>query len=233
VGDPLGSHLRTLRRLLLIPLLLLASDATAVKRGVVKEFQDELAGRTFRLRVDLQGTNYLAVPNIVNHEGFHYRGRQFPVLFKEMEIIYVDRVSNDGNKSMAITLYRNKKEAGQIRGAIPAPPLGPVGQSAETTLGSFARDLSTTVILELRADKSDPDSQRGQIRELLSRVFYYNVEPTHAEREAYILHHRDVPVFKLAETTALPEEMVKEILKRGAEAAAPEDQNEPVEKEKP
>jgi hypothetical protein len=230
VGDRLGSHLLTFHRLLLIPLLLLATDAAAVKREVIKEFQDELAGRNFRLRVDLQGTNYLAVPNIANHEGFHYRGRQFPVLFREMEMVYVDRVFNDGNKAVALTLYRNKRDAGQIRGAIPAPPLGPVGQSAETTLGSFARDLSTTVILELRAEKSDPDSQRGQIRELLSRVFYYNVEPTHAEREAYILSHRDVPVFKLSETTGLPEEMVKQILKRDAPPAPSGDQEEPKEK---
>jgi hypothetical protein len=232
VGDPLGSHLHIFRRLFLIPLLLLASDAAAVKREVIREFQDELAGRTFRLRVDLQGTNYLAVPNIVNREGFHYRGRQFPVLFREMEMVYVDRVSSDGNKTVALTLYRNKKDAGQIRGAIPAPPLGPVGQSAETTLGSFARDLSTTVILELHAEKSDPNSQRAQIRELLSRVFYYNAEPTHAEREAYILSHRDVPVFKLSETTGLPEEMVKQILQRDAEPA-PSEEKKPGEAEKP
>jgi hypothetical protein len=207
-------------------MLLLASDAEAVKREVIKEFQEELAGHTFRLRVDLQGTNYLAVPNIVDQQGFHYRGRQFPVLFRQMEMVYLDRISSDGNKAVAMTLYRNKKDAGQIRGAIPAPPLGPAGQSAETTLGSFARDLSTTVILELRAEKKDPDAQRGQIRELLSRLFYYNVEPTHAEREAYILSHRDVPVFKLAATTGLPEEMVREILKRDAETSSSAEQNQ-------
>jgi len=226
VGDPLRIRPFTLGLLLLLPLALLASDAWAVKREVVKEFQDEIAGRTFRLRVDLQGTNYLAIPNIVSREGFHYRGRQFPVLFREMEMIYVDRVSSDGNKTVALTLYRNKKDAAQIRGAIPPPPLGPAGQNAETTLGSFARDLSTTVILELRAEKKNPEAQRGEIRELLSRVFFYNMEPTHAEREAYILSHRDVPVFKLAETTGLPEEMVKEILKRDAEPPASGDQKE-------
>ena len=217
-------HRRPVPWLLLLAttFLLWRSDVQAAKREVIRALQEDIAGHSYRLRVDLQGTNYLSVPNIVTAEGFRYRGRHFPVLFRQMETVYVDRVSNDGAQAVALTLYRSKKDAGQIRGAIPAAPMGPAAPGAETALGSFARDLSTSVILELLADKNDLAAQRAEILELLGRVFYFKVEPTYEEKEAFILSHRDLPLPKLGELTDLPEEMIRGILERRTGETQPE-----------
>ena len=204
-----------------------ASMAWAVKREVIKSFQEEFAQHTYQLRVDLQGTNYLSVPNVVTEKGFRYRGRQFPVMFREMEWVYLARVSNGGNNTVELTIYRNKKEAEQIRGAIPSAPFGPAA-GTETALGSFARDLSTTVTLELKSGKENAAAQREEIRALLGRVFYIKEEPTQDEKEAYIRSHADLSVFKLAENTGLPEEMVKRILETRPESAtSAEEKKEP------
>ena len=210
------------RRLLVVGLslassvVLFAPDARGVKREVIRDLQADFAGHSYRLRADLQGTNYLSVPNVVTDEGVRYRGRQFSVLFRQMERVYLERISNDGGKSVTLTLYRNKKDAEQVRGAIPPAPYAPGGPGTETTLGNFARDLSTTVILELRAEKTDPAGQREEVLQLLGRVFYLKEEPTYEEKEAFILSHPDLPLAKLAVATGLSEEVVRRILERGA-----------------
>jgi len=184
--------------------------AWAVKRDIIRSFQEEFADHDYRLRVDLQGTNYLSVPNFVNENGFHYRGRQFPVMFRAMEMVYLARLSNAGSNVVDLTIYRSKKEAQQIRGAVPAAPFGPA--AGTDTVGSFARDLSTTVTLELRAGKDDTKAQREEILQLLGRIFYIKTEPTEEEKEAYIRSHADLSLTKLSEATGLPEQMIKQIL---------------------
>ena len=211
------------RRLLMVGLplatllILSAPQAGAVKREVIRDLQEEIAGHSYRLRIDLQGTNYLSVPNVVTSEGLRYRGRQFPVLFRQMEMVYVERISNDAGKAVSLTLYRNRKEAEQVRGAIPPAPFTPGGPGTESALGSFARDLSTTVILELSAGKDDPRGQREEILQLLHRVFYLKEDPTFQEKETFVLSHADLPVSHLADATGLPEEVIREILKRSEE----------------
>ena len=195
-------------------LVLLASPTTAlaVKREVIRGYQEDFGGRTYRLRVDLQGTNYMSVPNVMTARGFKYQGRQFPVLFHRMQMVYLDRISNESGKSVALTIYRSRNDAGQIRGSIPSAPMNPAAGASETTLGSFARDFSTTVVLELTAEKQDLDGQRGQILDLLQKVFYVREEPTFEEKEAFIRENRDLPVPKLMEMTGLPEQAVRNIL---------------------
>ena len=186
--------------------------ALAVKREVIRDFQEDFGGRSYKLRVDLQGTNYMSVPNVMSAKGFKYQGRQFPVLFHRMQMVYLDRISNETGKSVALTIYRSKNDAGQIRGSIPSAPMNPAAGASETALGSFARDFSTTVVLELTAEKKDLDGQREQILDLLQKVFYVRAEPSFDEKEAFIRENRDLPIQKLMDLTGLPEQAVRNIL---------------------
>jgi hypothetical protein len=196
----------------LVLVVLVPRPALAVKRDVIRGFQEDFGGRTYRLRVNLQGTNYMSVPNVMSAKGFKYVGREFPVLFRRMQMVYLDRISNESGKSVALTIYRTKNDAGQIRGSIPSAPMNPASGASETALGSFARDFSTTVILELTAEKTDLDAQREQILELLQKVFYVREEPTFEEKQAFIRENRDMPVQKLMDLTGLPEQAVRQIL---------------------
>lgn len=191
---------------------LLPRPALAVKRDVVRGFQEDFGARTYRLRVDLQATNYMSVPNVMTAKGFKYLGRQFPVLFRKMQMVYLDRISNESGQSVALTIYRSRDDAGQIRGSMPSAPMNPAAGASETALGSFAREFSTTVILELTAEKTDLDGQRAQILDLLQKVFYVREEPTFEEKEAFIRENPDLPIRKLVEMTGLPEQAVRRIL---------------------
>lgn len=200
----------------------LPCPALAVKREVIRGAQEDFGGRSYRLKVDLQGTNYLSVPNVMTAKGFKYQGRQFPVLFHKMQMVYLDRVSNDSSKTVALTVYRTKDDAGQIRGSLPSAPMNPAtAGAAETALGAFARAFSTTVILELTAEKKDLPGQRQQILELLRQVFYVKEEPSFEEKEAFIRENPDLSIPRLVEMTGLPEEMVRRIRDRGPEPDPP------------
>jgi hypothetical protein len=194
-----------------IAMLLCLSDAGAVKREIIKSFQEDFAEHTYRLRVDLQGTNYLSVPNVVTDSGFSYQGRQFAVMFREMEMVYLARFTNAGSSEVALTIYRNKDDAEQIRGAVPSTPFGPAA-GTEVALGAFARDLSTTVTLELRSAKHDLPAQKEEIVRLLNRLFYLKGEPTAEEKEAFIRSHPQLSLTKLSHLTGMPEEVVRTIM---------------------
>ncbi len=199
------------RLLLLLALLPIGRPALAVRRETLRQLRDDYAGHTFRLRTDLRGTNYLVISNVVDEKGIRYRGRELPILFRQMETVYLDRISNEREKSVTLTLYRSRDDARQIRGAIPAAPL-PVGPDRNTTLGNFARDLSTSVTLEIAAGKDNPDAQREQVTTLLNRLFYLKEEPTYEEKEAFIRSHRDFPAARLAQVTGLDEAVIRGIL---------------------
>ena len=206
-----------MRRRLALPALfaaalLLPGDALAVKREIIKEMQSEHAGHTFVLRMDLRGTDYFAAFNVVSEQGIHYRGRELPILFYRFETVYLDRVSSEAGNEVRLTLYRNRNEARQVRGSIPAAPL-PVGPDSDTTIGSFARDFSTNVILVLQAGKGEVEAQRSQIAALMERLFYLKDAPTYADREAFILSHPELPLPRLASITGLAEDLVRGILK--------------------
>lgn len=195
------------------------ATALAVKRSLVKELQSGYAGRTYPLRLDLRGTDYFAALNVVNDQGVHYRGREQVILFYRMETVYLDRVSNEGGQEVRLTLYRNRNDALQIRGSVPAAPM-PAGPGRESTLGSFARDLSTAVILELRAGKDDPVAQGAELAALMANLFYLKDLPTYDQKEEFILSHPDLPLARLASITGLAQDLVQGILKK-REAAMP------------
>ena len=201
-------------RLLIVSLgLLLSARAFAVKRDIVKELQSEYAGKTYQIRLDLRGTDYFASVNVVDEKGVHYRGRQIAILFYQLETVYLDRISNEGEREIRLTLYRSRNDARQIRGSIPAAPL-PVGPDRDTSVGAFARQLSTNVILELTAGKDDPSAQRQQIAERMERLFYLKEMPTFDQKETFILTHTDLPLARLVAITGLNEEIVTGIQKR-------------------
>lgn len=208
-------HRVTASLLLVLLFLPEARPAFAVQRTVIRQLQGDYAGHTYQLRTDLRSTNYLARPNVVDGRGFRFQGRDFPVLFRHMETVYLDRIANEGKKTVVLTVYRNRREAKQIRGSVPAAPL-PVGPDRTTTLGNFARDLSTSVLLELSADKDDPAAQSREITELLNRVFYLKEAPTFEEKEAFVRSHPDLPIPKLVDLTGLSREVIEGILKRRA-----------------
>jgi hypothetical protein len=90
---------------------------------------------------------------------------------------------------------------------------------ATQTLANFAMTGSTTVMLELKAGKKEPDGQRREIESLLTRLFYVDTEPTRAELEEFVIAHRTRPVGRLAAVTGLSQDAVRRIL----EAAPPAD----------
>lgn len=206
------------------------TEAGAVKREVIKTYQDEFAEHSYRLRVDLQGINYLSVPNVVTDRGFNYQGRQFPVMFRELQMVYLARFSNAGGNEVALTIYRTKEDAEQVRGAVPSTPFGPAA-GTEIALGAFARDLSTTVTLVLRSEKKDLAAQKDEILRLLNKLFYIKTEPTAEEKEAFIRSHADLPLPKLSSLTGLPEEMIRAILETAKTAPQLDDTEKEEKKE--
>ncbi len=213
-------------RLLIVSLgLLLPAPAFAVKRDIIKELQSDYAGKTYQTRLDLRGTDYFASVNVVDEKGVHYRGRELAVMFYQMELVYLDRVSNESEREVRLTLYRSRNDARQIRGSIPAAPL-PVGPDS-STMGAFARQLSTNVILELTAGKDDPSAQRQQIAELMEHLFYIKEVPTFDQKETFILTHPDLPLARLMAITGLNEEMVTGIQKRHESGEKPEKPEKP------
>jgi hypothetical protein len=206
------------------------TEAGAVKREVIKTYQEEFAEHSYRLRVDLQGTNYLSVPNVVTDRGFNYQGRQFPVMFRELQTVYLARFSNAGGNEVALTIYRTKEDAEQVRGAVPSTPFGPAA-GTEIALGAFARDLSTTVTLVLQSEKKDLGAQKDEILRLLNKLFYIKTEPTAEEKEAFIRSHADLPLPKLSSLTGMPEEMIRAILETAKTAPQLDDTEKEEKKE--
>jgi len=188
-------------------------SASAVSRDVIRGLREDFAGHTYKLRLDLRGTNYLVEPNILDQGGMRYRGRDLGILFPQMEDVYLDRISSAGKKALTLTLYRSEADAHQIRGAIPAVPL-PVGPDRNATVGNFARSLSTNALLEVQAEKSDPAGQREQFVALLDRLFYLKGGASYEEKEKFILTHPDLPLSKLMKMTGLAEEVVSGILRK-------------------
>jgi hypothetical protein len=203
-----------MRALLFTAAALAPTSVLAVKHEIVKDLHAEYSGRSYQLRTDLRGTDYFATFNVVNDKGVEYRGREMPILFYQMETVYLDRISNEGEREIRLSIFRNSNDAHQIRGSVPAAPL-PVGPDRESTLSAFARDLSTNVILEVRAPKSEPVLQRQQIGALLDRLFFLKETPTFDQKEAFILSHPDLPLPRLMAITGLGEDFVRGIIKRG------------------
>jgi hypothetical protein len=199
---------------LLILSALFPAPARAVKRDIIKELSSDYAGRSYQIRVDLRGTDYFAAFNVVDDKGVHYQGREQAIMFYQMETVYLDRISSEGDKQIRIAIYRSREDARQIRGSVPAAPI-PVGPDRASTLSNFARDLSTNVILQLQAGKAEPSLQRTEIAALLEKLFFLKETPTFDQKEAFILSHPDLPMARLTAITGLSEDLVRGIQMKG------------------
>lgn len=198
---------------LLASLLLISSPAGAVKRELIKDVRAGYEGTTLRLRVDLRPADVATVPNVISAEGIGYARERSPVLFHRLQEVYIDRVTNKGKKEVGLTIYRNAGQAGQFR-SLSVPPPALANPNAGGTLAAFARDDSTDVALELKANKNDIDAQRREIGSLLRRLFYIDSEPTRQELEEAVFRHRDAPMGQLRALTGLDAEEIREILER-------------------
>ena len=198
----------------LLPVLLVAIGSTgAVPRKTYRAFRDRYEGMTLRLRVDLRPATHAGPANTASTEGIGYGRERSPVLFSRLERVYLDRVTSEGARRLGLTVYRSQEEAYRLRAsAIPQPSI--VNPHASSTLAAFAQLGSTTIVLELKAGKKEPDRQREEIGSLLGRVFYLDAEPSREELEQFILEHRTDPIGRLREVTGLEGGEIRAILDR-------------------
>jgi len=183
----------------------------AVSREVARDIRDAYEGRTLRLRIDLHSAAHSVEPNVLALVGMGYGREGSPVLFHRMEIVFLNRVTSEGGRRVALTIYRSEGEVRDLRAtAIPAPALG--NPAAAQTTAAFARAGSTTVILDLAAGRKDPEAQRREITALMDRLFYVDAQPSRDEVEAFVAQHRDWTVARLAALTGLTQDEVRALV---------------------
>jgi hypothetical protein len=194
-----------------------ADPLPAIGRDARKETRRQYEGRTLRLRIDLKPDTSARAPNVVSLAGIGYTRERDPVLFSRLERVFLERVSDEGATRLVLTLYRSEDEANRLRAsAIPQPIL--VNPNAGRTLAAFARQGSTTVLLELKAPKSDSTAQLGEIETLLDRLFYLSADPTDRELRDFVRQHPGLPLPRLRALTGLEPEVIRALI---AEAVAP------------
>ena len=206
-----------LARAILVATLLAAvaaPPARAVAKQVGRDLRDTYEGRTMRLRVDLRSAAHAVEPNVMTLEGIGYGRESSQVMFGQMERVYLERITSDGARRLALTIYRSEEEMKRLRGAIPPPVMGIPGPISGHT--GFAMADSTTVMLDLTADKKDPDGQRREAEILMQRLFYVSGEPPREDLERYIVEHRTLSVGRLASATGLTQDEVRRILEANA-----------------
>jgi len=197
--------------------LVLPPSAWAINRLACKEIRDRYEGMSFRLRVDLRAAGRANDPNIVSLEGVRYPSERSPILFNSLETVYLERMTSEGGTRLGLTVYRSKDEADRLRAsAVPPPTMS--NPNFGGTIAAFAQQGSTSVLLQLEAEKKDADGQREEIETLLDRVFYLSSEPTRDDLETFVRRHRGWPVSRLRTITGLPEEDVRALLQEMQEA---------------
>ena len=206
--------------ILVVLLLLSAAPAEAIHRDAYKEVRGRYEGLTLRLRIDLKAAGHAVEPNVVSLEGAGGGRERSPVLFGRLEKVYVERVMSEGPTRLGLTVYRSQEEAARLRAtAIPQP--GNPNPNFSRTMASFAQQGSTTVVLDLKAGKKDPQHQMEEIETLLDRVFYLKGEPTLEEMQDFVRRHRGMSITQLRSLTGLDPEEIRALLKE-APASEPE-----------
>ena len=214
---------RIIVALLTVGFLLPVQRLEAIKRDTCREIRDRYEGLALRLRIDLKAATGAAEPNLISLEGVDYPRARSPVLFGSLETVFLQRIISEGGARLGLTVYRSAEEANRLRAsAIPGPSLA--NPAYGRTLAAFARQGSTTVMLELQAGKKDPQGQLDEIETLLDRVFYLKSEPSPEDMENFVRRHTGMPISRLRDLTGLPEERIRTLLK---EAAAPASQDAP------
>jgi len=188
----------------------------AVQRDTYKDIRGRYEGLSLRLRIDLKAAGRATDPNVVSLDGVGYPSERSPILFTALDTVYVQRITNEGGTRLGLTVYRSQEEADRLRAsAIPMPSMA--NPNYGRTLATFALQGSTSVILELKAEKKDAPAQLAEIEALLDRVFYLKSEPTREELEIFVRRHTGWPISRLRAATGLAEEDIRALLKEAAE----------------
>lgn len=214
--SPLAEALRALPLLA----LLAPSAATGMKRDAYQEIRGRYEGMTLRLRVDLMQMTGARPPNVVSLDGIGHGRERARVLFGRLEMVYIERVTNEGGARLGLTIYRTQQEADRFRASnVPQPSFA--NPNYGRTLAAFAQLGSTSVDLELRAPKSESEAQVREIETLLNRVFYLDSQPTREEAEDFVRQHAGLPVDRLRELTGLEAARIRDLMREAAAPAAP------------
>jgi len=197
-------------------LIAVVLPARSIDRDLYKDIRGRYEGMTLRLRIDLKVAAQAAFPNRIGLDGVGYGRESAPVLFGKLENVYIDRISSEGGTRLGLTIYRSEEEANRTRAmAIPQP--GMANPNLGRTMAAFAAQDSTSLVLELKAVKKDPQGQLAEIETLLDRVFY-RTDPTHDELVDFVRTHAGWPLARLHTLTGLPVDQIRAIQQ---EVAAP------------
>ena len=209
---------RIIVALLTVGFLLPVERLEAIQRNTCREIRDRYEGLALRLRIDLKAASGAAEPNLISLEGVGSPSERSPVLFGSLETVFLQRIISEGGARLGLTVYRSEEEANRLRAsAIPGPSLA--NPAYGRTLATFARQGSTTVMLELQAGRKDPQGQLDEIETLLDRVFYLKSEPSPEDMENFVRRHTGMPISRLRDLTGLPEEQIRTLLKDAAAAS--------------
>jgi len=191
--------------------LLAAGEARGVQSAALKEIRGQYEGLDLRLRVDLARMTGAKAPNVVGLDGIGHGREGAPVLFGRMDRVYLERIVNDGANRVELTVYASREEANRLRASnIPQPSMS--NPNLGQTLASFAQLSSTSVVLELKADKRDPDGQRREIETLLDRIFYLKSEPTVDELYDFVRQHPGLSIQRLRDLTGLDSATIRGLI---------------------
>ncbi|HEU4401182.1 MAG TPA: hypothetical protein VFT43_03685 [Candidatus Polarisedimenticolia bacterium] len=194
-------------------MLLVGSPARALTREALKDLRGRYEGMSLRLRVDLKPDVGAKAPNVVSLDGVGYAREGAPALFGRLEIVYLERITGEGGTRVGLTLYRSQEEARRLRAsAIPPPAMG-ANPNYGRTIAAFARQGSTTVLLELKASRKEPERQAEEVETLLDRLFYLKSEPTQDDLEEFVRQHRGLSIQELHAITGLDSETIRALLR--------------------
>jgi hypothetical protein len=199
-------------------ILLAPAPAGALERGVYREIRGRYEGMTLRLRLDLKAPVRAPIPNILTLDGLGHGSERAPVLFGRLEKVFVERVTREGRERLGLTLYRSREDADRLRASAIPPPMS-ANPNLPGTLAAFARQDSTSVVLELRAGRDDPQAQLREVEILLRRLFY-DADPPRADLEDYVRRHPGLSIARLQALTGLDADTIRSLV---AEAAPPAD----------
>ncbi|OLC55539.1 MAG: hypothetical protein AUH92_01980 [Acidobacteria bacterium 13_1_40CM_4_69_4] len=200
--------------------LLPGAGARAVQRDACKVIRDRYEGRTLRLRIDLRAAGRAGDANVVSLDGVGYPSERSLVLFTGLESVFLQRITSEGGSRLGLTVYRSREEADRLRASAVPQPMG-ANPTFGRTLAAFAQQGSTSVVLELKADKKDSPGQRQEIETLLDRVFYLKSDPTGDDLEAFVRLHTALPISRLRALTGLPDDEIRALLKGAAQPEGP------------
>jgi hypothetical protein len=214
----LPPHRPALVLALLAVAALSARGTSAVEKDVYREIRGRYEGLVLPLRIDLRSAVTATPPNTVSLAGIGYARETAPVIFGRLEKVYVQRVINDGKTHLELTIYRSRDEADRLRASdIPQPMLN--NPLAGRSLAGFARQDSTSVLLEVNAGRKEPARQMQEIETLLKKVFYIGSEPSVEELEEFVRAHHGMAPSRLHALTGLSVERIHALLEESNPAS--------------